>query len=94
VCPRRRPEAVPMARSRPTQGAADSSSVSDLGAAESGRCETAVAEMLCSKVDGSMLIAARAVDHRLEPKRCDFAEGGEGQRVKHAPTLDRQRRAA
>jgi len=34
--------------------------------------------MFSSRVDGSMLIAAGAVDHRLEPKRRDFAECREG----------------
>ena len=50
------------------RAAADSSSVSDLGAAESSRRETAVAEMFGSRIDGALLIAARTVDRRFEPK--------------------------
>jgi hypothetical protein len=48
----------------------DGARVSDLGAAESGRREAAVAEMFGSRINGAMLIAAGAVDFRLE------AEGG------------------
>jgi hypothetical protein len=49
--------------------AADIASVSDLGAAESGRCETAVAKMLCSRVDRAMLISRRS----SRPSSCPSA---------------------
>jgi hypothetical protein len=70
------------------RAAADGASVSDLGAAESGRRETAVAEMFGSQVDGTMLIEAGAVDPRLEPKRRDFTKRREGQRVEHPARLE------
>jgi hypothetical protein len=35
-----------------------------------------------------MLIAAGAVDRRLEPKRRDFAERSEGQRMEHPARLE------
>ena len=91
---RRRPVAVRMARFRPTQGAADVTSISDLGAAESGRRETAVAEMFGSRINGTMLIAARTVDRRFEAKGSYLAERrerGHGSRwrpaVPHAAAL-------
>jgi hypothetical protein len=63
--------------------AADGSSVPDLGATEAGRRETAVAEMLCHGVDGPMLVAAGAIDLRLEPEGGYLAERRERQRVEH-----------
>jgi len=46
--------------------AADVASVPDPGAAESGRRETAVAEMFGSRVNAAMLIAARTINFRLK----------------------------
>jgi hypothetical protein len=44
--------------------------------------------MLGSRINGTMLIEARTVDRRFEPKRRDFAKGGEGQRVELAARLE------
>ena len=49
--------------------AADGASVRDLGAAESGRREAAVPEMIGSRINRAMLVAARAVNPSLEPER-------------------------
>jgi DNA-binding response OmpR family regulator len=70
------------------RGAADGARVSDLGAAESGRREAAVAEMFGRRVDGSRLVAAGAVDGGLEPEADYLAERREGQRVKHQARLE------
>jgi hypothetical protein len=59
--------------------AADVASVPDLGAAESGRRETAIAKVPSCLVDWAMLIAARAIDLRLEPEGGDLAEGRQGE---------------
>jgi hypothetical protein len=40
----------------------------DRGAEESDSRETAFAEMFGSRIDGALLIAARTVDRRFEPK--------------------------
>jgi hypothetical protein len=68
--------------------AADVTGVTDLGAAESGGREAAVAEMFGSEVDGAMLIAAGAVDRRLEAEGGYLAERREGQRVEHPARLE------
>jgi hypothetical protein len=62
-------------------------SVPDLGAAESSRRETAVAEMVGSGINGAMVIAARAVDTRPEAKGGYLAERRERQREKCTATL-------
>jgi hypothetical protein len=62
-----------------SRGASDSSGVPDLGAAESGGRQTAVAEMFGSRVDEALLIAGGAIDRRLEPEGAYFAERREGQ---------------
>jgi hypothetical protein len=49
--------------------------------------ETAIAKMLSGLVDWAMLIAARAVNLRLEPEGRDLAERHEGQRVEHPPKV-------
>src|ERR1700733_9788504 len=49
--------------------AADVASVPDLGAAESGRREAAVPEMIGSRINRAMLVAARAVDRGFDPER-------------------------
>jgi hypothetical protein len=64
---------------------ADVASVPSLGAAESGRRETAIAKMISGLVDWAMLIAARAVDLRLESERSDLAERREGEGMEHPP---------
>jgi len=48
--------------------------------------------MFGSWINGTMLIAARTVDRRLEPKRSDFAERRDGQRVEHPVRLERASR--
>jgi hypothetical protein len=66
------------------RAAAHVASMPDRGEAESGRRETAVADMLCGSVDGSMLLTAGAVDLRLEPEAA-ISKCREGQRVEHPP---------
>jgi hypothetical protein len=65
-----------MARSRPTRGHPQTLPVPDLGAAESGRRETAVAEMFGTRINGTMpsgssrplpLNPRAAISLRLEP---------------------------
>jgi hypothetical protein len=46
-----------------------------------------IREMLCSRVDGAMLIAAGTIDLHLEPKRGYLAKCREGQSVEHGPRL-------
>jgi hypothetical protein len=60
-------------RHRP-RAAADVTGVPDLGAAESGRREAAVAEMSGNRLNRAMLIEAGAVDRRLESEGGEFAE--------------------
>jgi len=43
-----------------------------------------IREMLCSTVDGAMLIAAGTIDLHLEPKRGYLAKCREGQSVERA----------
>jgi hypothetical protein len=56
-------------------------SVPDLGAAESGRCEAAVAKMLGCRINWAMLVATGAVNPRPEPERRYLAKHREGQRM-------------
>jgi hypothetical protein len=56
------------------RAAANLAGVPAIRATESGRGETAVAEMLGSRVNWPMLIAGGAVDRRLEPERGELAE--------------------
>ncbi len=71
------------------RGAADIASVPDLGAAESGRRETAVAKMPGSRINGAMFMAGGAVDRRLESEGGYLAERREGQRVERPARLER-----